>query len=165
MSDYLEKFGLRVAPELAEFIENSALEGVGVEADALWRGLAGILDEFAPRNKALLKFRDALQSKIDDWHQAHPGPVEDISSYRRFLESIGYLEAEPAPFSIDVSNVDDEIAAMAGPQLVVPVLNDRFVLNAIQANRGRCTGGRFHLGQQDLRRCGGRGFRCRDRDE
>ncbi|MEZ5897666.1 MAG: malate synthase G [Parvularculaceae bacterium] len=136
MSDYLEKFGLRVAPELAEFIENSALEGVGVEADALWRGLAGILDEFAPRNKALLKFRDALQSKIDDWHQAHPGPVEDISSYRRFLESIGYLEAEPAPFSIDVSNVDDEIAAMAGPQLVVPVLNDRFVLNAANARWG-----------------------------
>ncbi|MCA8888430.1 MAG: malate synthase G, partial [Parvularculaceae bacterium] len=136
MSDYLEKFGLRVAPELAEFIENSALEGIGVEADALWRGLAGILDEFAPRNKALLKFRDTLQSKIDDWHQAHPGPVDDIPGYRRFLESIGYLEAEPAPFSIDVSNVDEEIAAMAGPQLVVPVLNDRFVLNAANARWG-----------------------------
>ncbi|MEO1309392.1 MAG: malate synthase G [Pseudomonadota bacterium] len=136
MSDYVETNGLKIAAELFQFVERKALPGTGVESDALWRGLAEILARFGPKNAALLARREALQHEIDAWHQAHPGPVDDIPAYKAFLQSVGYLEPEPEPFTVDVENVDDEIARMAGPQLVVPVLNDRFVLNAANARWG-----------------------------
>ncbi|HPV68147.1 MAG TPA: malate synthase G, partial [Sphingorhabdus lacus] len=111
-------------------------DGTGISADTLWQGLASILNQFAPQNRALLAKRDALQAKIDAWHRAHPGPVSDMQGYQSFLRDIGYLVPEPAPFSVGTQNVDAEIATMAGPQLVVPSLNDRFVLNAANARWG-----------------------------
>ncbi len=136
MSAYLDRAGLKVAPVLADFVESRALEGTGIAADALWQGLADILADFAPRNRALLAKRDDLQAKLDDWHRANPGPIVDMMAYQEFLREIGYLVPEPAPFAIGTRNVDAEIATMAGPQLVVPSLNDRFVLNAANARWG-----------------------------
>ncbi|PLK25742.1 malate synthase G [Novosphingobium sp. TH158] len=136
MSAYVDRAGLKIASELAEFIEGKALPGTGVAPDAFWSGLAGITDRFVPVNRALLAKRDAIQAKLDDWHKANPGPIADMAAYQAFLREIGYLVAEPAPFTIGTQNVDDEIATMAGPQLVVPALNDRFVLNAANARWG-----------------------------
>ena len=136
MSAYSDRAGLKVAGELAEFVENRALPGTGIAHDLLWAGLAGLLDRFVPVNRALLAKRDTLQAKLDEWHTANPGPIADMAAYQAFLREIGYLVAEPAPFSIGTQNVDAEIATMAGPQLVVPSLNDRFVLNAANARWG-----------------------------
>ncbi|WP_219892723.1 malate synthase G [Aquisediminimonas profunda] len=136
MSVYVDRAGLKVAEELAGFVEGPAIAGIGIAAEAIWTGLAAILDRFVPMNRALLAKRDALQSKIDDWHRANPGPIADMPAYQAFLREIGYLVPEPAPFTIGTVNVDAEIATMAGPQLVVPSLNDRFVLNAANARWG-----------------------------
>ena len=136
MSEYLNRAGLQIAPVLADFVETKALAGTGVTADALWQGLADVLSRFAPVNRALLNKRDVLQAKLDDWHKAHPGPIEDMAGYQAYLREIGYLVPEPASFAIGTTNVDAEIATMAGPQLVVPSLNDRFVLNAANARWG-----------------------------
>jgi len=136
MSAYNDRSGLKVASVLADFVETRALAGTGVSADVLWAGLAGLLDRFVPVNRALLAKRDDLQTKLDAWHKANPGPVEDMAAYQAFLSDIGYLVPEPAPFNIGTQNVDTEIATMAGPQLVVPSLNDRFVLNAANARWG-----------------------------
>jgi malate synthase len=136
MTTYTERAGLQVADVLAEFVETRALAGTGIAATSLWVGLADILDRFTPRNRALLAKREDLQAKLDDWHRANPGPIQDMAAYQAFLREIGYLVPEPAPFEITTSNVDDEIAVMAGPQLVVPSLNDRFVLNAANARWG-----------------------------
>jgi malate synthase len=136
MSDYVNRAGLQIASVLADFVETKALAGTGVEADALWQGLADALARFAPINRALLNKRDVLQAKLDDWHKANPGPIDDMAGYQSFLREIGYLVPEPAPFAIGTQNVDAEIATMAGPQLVVPSLNDRFVLNAANARWG-----------------------------
>jgi malate synthase len=136
MSAYTDRSGLKVASVLADFVETRALAGTGVSADVLWAGLAGLLDRFVPVNRALLAKRDDLQTKLDAWHKANPGPVEDMAAYQAFLSDIGYLVPEPAPFTIGTQNVDAEIATMAGPQLVVPSLNDRFVLNAANARWG-----------------------------
>jgi malate synthase len=136
MSEYVNRAGLQVALALADFVEARALPGTGVGADALWAGLADILARFAPVNRALLAKRDALQAKLDDWHRANPGPIADMDGYQAFLTGIGYLVPEPAGFEIGTQNVDAEIATMAGPQLVVPALNDRFVLNAANARWG-----------------------------
>ena len=136
MSAYSDRSGLKVAEELADFVENRALPGTGIAPDALWTGLAAILDRFVPVNRALLAKRDAIQAKLDDWHTANPGPVADMAAYQAFLREIGYLVTEPAPFKIGTENVDAEIATMAGPQLVVPSRNDRFVLNAANARWG-----------------------------
>ena len=136
MSEYVNRAGLQIAPVLADFVETKALTGTGVTADALWQGLADVLARFAPINRALLNKRDVLQAKLDDWHKANPGPIDDMADYQAFLREIGYLVAEPAPFAIGTQNVDAEIATMAGPQLVVPSLNDRFVLNAANARWG-----------------------------
>ncbi|MBL0022119.1 MAG: malate synthase G [Sphingomonadales bacterium] len=136
MSDYVNRAGLQIASALADFIETKALPGTGVEAEALWQGLADILARYVPINRALLAKRDDLQAKIDAWHKANPGPIADMAAYQAFLRDIGYLVAEPAPFTIGTQNVDAEIATMAGPQLVVPSLNDRFVLNAANARWG-----------------------------
>ena len=136
MTEYVTRANLQVADELALFIESRALSGTGIAADALWSGLSDILARFVPVNRALLAKRDALQTQIDAWHKANPGPISDMPAYQAFLRDIGYLVAEPAPFAIGTQNVDAEIATMAGPQLVVPSLNDRFVLNAANARWG-----------------------------
>ena len=136
MSEYVNRAGLKIASVLADFVETKALAGTGVEADALWQGLADVLARFAPANRALLNKRDELQAKLDDWHKANPGPIDDMAGYQVYLREIGYLVPEPAPFAIGTQNVDAEIATMAGPQLVVPSLNDRFVLNAANARWG-----------------------------
>ena len=136
MTSRTTRAGLSVASELADFVERRALPETGISADALWAGLAAILARFVPVNRALLAKRDALQAKLDDWHTANPGPIADMAAYQAFLREIGYLVPEPAPFSIGTQNVDAEIATMAGPQLVVPSLNDRFVLNAANARWG-----------------------------
>jgi malate synthase len=136
MTDYTNRAGLQVAGVLADFVERRALVETGIAPDALWQGLADIMARFAPVNRALLAKRDALQAKMDGWHTANPGPIADMASYQAFLLEIGYLVPEPAPFQISTQNVDAEIATMAGPQLVVPSLNDRFVLNAANARWG-----------------------------
>ena len=136
MSEMVERNGLKVAATLAEFIEQRALPGTGIDEAEFWSGVAGIFARFAPENRALLARRDELQAQIDAWHQARAGQPIDQRAYHAFLRDIGYLVEEPAPFSIETANVDDEIARMAGPQLVVPVLNARFALNAANARWG-----------------------------
>ncbi len=136
MTDMIEKNGLQVADSLARFIEEQALPGTGVNADAFWAGVADIYARFAPENAALLKTRDDLQARIDAWHTARAGKPLDAAQYQAFLREIGYLVPEPAPFTVTTQNVDAELATLAGPQLVVPVLNARFVLNAANARWG-----------------------------
>jgi malate synthase len=136
MTEYVTRANLQVADELALFVKSRALSGTGIAANALWSGLSDILARFVPVNRELLAKRDALQTQIDAWHKANPGPISDMPAYQAFLRDIGYLVAEPAPFAIGTQNVDAEIATMAGPQLVVPSLNDRFVLNAANARWG-----------------------------
>ncbi|WP_370155610.1 malate synthase G [Ferrovibrio sp.] len=132
----VDRGGLSVAANLADFIEKRALPGTGVDAAAFWKGVADIFGRFTPDNRALLARRDDLQTRIDAWHKARQGQPHDAAAYQAFLREIGYLVAEPAPFTIGTSNVDPEVATMAGPQLVVPVLNARFLLNAANARWG-----------------------------
>ena len=136
MTKYVTRAGLRIAAQLVEFTESRALAGTGIAADTLWQGLTDILARFVPHNRMLLAKRDVIQAQLDAWHRAHPGPITDMAAYQAFLRDIGYLAPEPAAFSIGTQNVDAEIAVMAGPQLVVPSLNDRFVLNAANARWG-----------------------------
>jgi len=136
MTYYVDRAGLKVAVVLADFVENQALTGVGIAAGALWDGLSKVLADFAPRNRALLAKREELQAQIDAWHAARVGKPHDAAAYQAFLTEIGYLVPEPTPFDIGTTNVDPEVATMAGPQLVVPALNDRFVLNAANARWG-----------------------------
>ena len=136
MTDYTERAGLQVATQLADLVESEALPGLGLETGAFWQGAADIFARFAPRNRALLARRDHLQAQIDARHKARQGKPIDQAEYQAFLTDIGYLVPEPEPFTIATRNVDDEVARMAGPQLVVPVLNDRFVLNAANARWG-----------------------------
>jgi malate synthase len=133
MSDYVDRSALKVADCLAAFVEDEVLSGTGVTASQLWDGLAAILTRFAPVNRALLAKRNDLQAQIDAWHEANPF---EQSAYEAFLQEIGYLVPEPAPFTVDTANVDAEVATMAGPQLVVPALNTRFALNAANARWG-----------------------------
>ena len=127
---------MRVATPLAEFIEQRALPGTGVDRSAFWDGVAGIYARFAPENAALLAVRDAMQARIDAWHDERAGSPVDQAAYQRFLREIGYLVDEPAPFTVAPANVDAEIVTLAGPQLVVPILNARFLLNAANARWG-----------------------------
>ena len=136
MNDYTTRSTLRVAAGLAHFIESAVLAPLGRDAPAFWQGFAAICDRFVPRNRALLARRDELQAQIDAWHGERRGKPIDGAEYRAFLAEIGYLVPEPAAFAIATQNVDREIATMAGPQLVVPSLNDRFVLNAANARWG-----------------------------
>jgi malate synthase len=128
--------GMKVAKALVDFVEQRALPGTGIEAAPFWAGFSGIFARFAPENAELLAKREALQAKIDAWHIAQASKMFDQGEYQAFLREIGYLVSEPAPFSITTSDVDDELARMAGPQLVVPVLNARFALNAANARWG-----------------------------
>ncbi|WP_176482684.1 malate synthase G [Sphingobium sp. D43FB] len=132
----IDKSGLKVAASLADFIDNQALPGTGIEPAAFWAGTADIFARFTPDNIALLETRDAMQAQIDDWHEQRAGQPHDAQAYQAFLREIGYLVPEPAPFTIGSENVDDEVARLAGPQLVVPILNARFLLNAANARWG-----------------------------
>ncbi|WP_326540033.1 malate synthase G [Pseudorhodoferax sp.] len=127
---------LQVATNLARFIEDKVLPGTGIAADAFWKGFDAIVGDLAPKNIALLAERDRLQSELDAWHQAHPGPIVDMPAYRAFLEKIGYLVPVPTGAKATTANVDAELATQAGPQLVVPILNARYALNAANARWG-----------------------------
>ncbi len=127
---------LQVATELHQFIEEQVLPGTGIDSARFWQGFDAIVGDLAPKNIALLAERDRLQTELDQWHQRHPGPVSDMAAYRQFLESIGYLVPVPANVQATTTNVDDELALQAGPQLVVPILNARYALNAANARWG-----------------------------
>jgi malate synthase len=132
----IDRNGLKIASDLVEFVEARALPGTGIDAEAFWTGVAAIFAELAPQNAALLAKRDLIQAEIDGWLAERAGEPIDQADYQPFLKSIGYLVDEPAPFAVTTQNVDAEVATMAGPQLVVPVLNARFVLNAANARWG-----------------------------
>ena len=136
MSDRVERHGLSVDQRLAAFVEDAALPGTGVDADAFWAGLAGAVADLGPVNRDLLARRSELQSRIDAWHLSRRGQPHDAAAYRAFLSEIGYLEPEGPDFSIDTAGVDPEIAQVPGPQLVVPVMNARYALNAANARWG-----------------------------
>tara|TARA_R110002020_G_scaffold255539_10_gene469319 strand:- start:371 stop:2527 length:2157 start_codon:yes stop_codon:yes gene_type:complete len=131
----IEKNGLRISPDLHDFIVDEALPGTGIEADDFFTALGAAVEELAPRNRALLEKRDQLQDKIDQWHRDNGAP-HDLDVYKDFLKSIGYLLPEGGPVQVSTENVDPEIASVAGPQLVVPVMNARFALNAANARWG-----------------------------
>ena len=136
MSERVTLGRLQVAANLQRFIEDEVLPGTGVEAAAFWKGFDELVHDLAPKNRALLAERDRLQVELDDWHRSNPGPITDMPAYRSFLESIGYLQPEPGEVKISTSNVDSEIATQAGPQLVVPIGNARYALNAANARWG-----------------------------
>ena len=127
---------LQVATELHRFIEDRVLPGTGIRPAKFWKGFDAVVADLAPKNLALLAERDRLQSELDAWHGAHPGPIQDMAGYRAFLKRIGYLVPEPGKVKISTTQVDAELAKQAGPQLVVPVLNARYALNAANARWG-----------------------------
>ncbi|MFM0239389.1 malate synthase G [Paraburkholderia phytofirmans] len=128
--------GLQVAANLDQFVETEALPGTGIDSAAFWSGFDALVHELAPKNRALLAERDRLQTELDNWHRANPGPVRDLRAYRAFLEGIGYIVPAPASVKATTDNVDTEIAEQAGPQLVVPLSNQRYALNAANARWG-----------------------------
>jgi malate synthase len=136
MTDRIEENGLLVAKELHSFIENEALPGSGVEPQTFWSGLAALVKTYGSETRQVLSHRGALQARIDAWHKERPGANYDFTEYKAFLQEIGYLEEEGPAFKIETQNVDPEVAAIAGPQLVVPVMNARFALNAANARWG-----------------------------
>ncbi len=136
MTERVQVGGLQVARVLFDFVNNEAIPGTGIAAEKFWAGVEAVINDLAPKNKALLAKRDELQAKIDAWHQARAGQAHDAVAYKAFLQEIGYLLPEPADFQATTQNVDEEIATMAGPQLVVPVMNARFALNAANARWG-----------------------------
>ncbi len=136
MTDRVARGRLSVDAVLARFLDEEALPGTGIEAEAFWDGFAQLLSDLAPRNRDLLARRETLQSQLDDWHVAHRGAVHDGAAYRAFLQEIGYLVPEGPDFQIETEGVDPEIASLPGPQLVVPITNARFALNAANARWG-----------------------------
>ncbi|GAA6118755.1 malate synthase G [Acidovorax sp. FG27] len=136
MTDRTTVNGLQVASSLHRFIEDRVLPGTGLDAAAFWQGFGELVRELAPKNIALLAERDRLQTELDTWHRANPGPIQNMVAYRAFLEKIGYLVPQPEGVQATTANVDDELATQAGPQLVVPILNARYALNAANARWG-----------------------------
>ncbi|WP_250536258.1 malate synthase G [Caballeronia sp. AZ10_KS36] len=136
MNDMIQQHGLKVASSLAKFVEEEAIPGTGVDAAAFWQGFDALVHDLAPKNRALLAERDRMQSELDNWHRSNPGPVRDLRAYRKFLEEIGYIVPAPAHVRATTANVDREIAEQAGPQLVVPLSNLRYALNAANARWG-----------------------------
>lgn len=133
---YTDKSGLQVDEQLATFIENEALNGLSVSASQFWDGLASLVADFQGRNNELLAFRDDLQAKVDDWHRTNGAVAADPDGYQAFLKQITYLEDEPADFAVAPGDLDPEISTICGPQLVVPVSNARYALNAANARWG-----------------------------
>ena len=137
MTNYITKHHLSIHAGLVNLLENDILPGLAISEDQIWAGFSKLVHDLAPKNRALLETRQQLQQQIDQWHQEHPqGLSQNFSAYKQFLMDIGYLVAEGEQFSADTQNVDDEIAHIAGPQLVVPVNNARFALNAANARWG-----------------------------
>lgn len=136
MTDRVQIGGLQVAKQLADFVNGEVLPKIGMKAEDFWSGFEAIIDDLSPENAALLKKRDELQAKIDAWHQGRKGEPHDAASYKAFLIKLGYLVPEGEDFVVTTENVDTEIAEQAGPQLVVPVKNARFALNAANARWG-----------------------------
>ena len=136
MTDRIQRGGLRVAPILCELLEADVAPGTGVTAQQFWQGLEAIVQELAPRNRELLATRETMQAQLDAWHRANPGAGYDRAAYKAFLGEIGYLLPEGEDFAISTENVDPEVATLAGPQLVVPVMNARYALNAANARWG-----------------------------
>lgn len=136
MTEHVQVGGLQVARVLFDFVNNEAIPGTGLTADSFWAGADKVIHDLAPKNKALLAKRDDFQARIDAWHQSRAGQAHDAVAYKAFLQDIGYLLPEAADFQAMTQNVDEEIAHMAGPQLVVPVMNARFGLNASNARWG-----------------------------
>ena len=135
MSNRIELAGLSVARELKQFIADEALPGTGIDEAAFWQSFSAIVHELAPKNRALLAKREVLQDGIDRWHRDNGAP-SDLEAYKNFLQEIGYLLPEGPAFQVSTGTVDPEIAAVAGPQLVVPVMNARYALNAANARWG-----------------------------
>src|SRR5690606_35393606 len=135
MTDYVETHSLKIDPRLHAFVAEQALPGTGIEAGHFWREFSAIVHELAPRNRELLARRAELQAEIDAWHKENGAPA-DLAAYEGFLRSIGYLLPEGPAFKVSTENVDPEIARIAGPQLVVPVMNARYALNAANARWG-----------------------------
>ena len=130
---------LQVATVLHQFIENQVLPGTGIAAAKFWQGFDALVADLAPKNIALLAERDRLQSELDAWHKANPGAIagaRGMKAYRKFLEKIGYLVPVPEKVRASTKNVDAELALQAGPQLVVPITNARYALNAANARWG-----------------------------
>ena len=136
MNETVERAGMQIDARLASFIEGEVLAPLGRDAGGFWKGFAALCSDFAPRNRELLARRDGLQTQVDAWHRERQGKPLDPVAYQDFLKQIGYLVAEPGAFAIGTENVDREIAVLAGPQLVVPSLNERFALNAANARWG-----------------------------
>ncbi|WP_291589838.1 malate synthase G [Comamonas sp. UBA7528] len=136
MTQRTNAHGLQVANELYNFVNTQVLPGTGVEQDAFWKGFSTLVGDLAPKNAALLAERDRLQIELDTWHKANPGPIADMAAYKQFLTQIGYLVESPKDAKATTENVDAELAQIAGPQLVVPILNARYALNAANARWG-----------------------------
>ncbi|MDE0831311.1 MAG: hypothetical protein OSB03_19145, partial [Vicinamibacterales bacterium] len=136
MTDRIEAGTLQVDKELYDFINNEALPGTGVSPEAFWSGFDRLVHDLAPRNRELLATRDDLQAKIDDWYQENQDQPIDLPDYKAVLQEIGYLVPEGGDFTVSTANVDPEISTIAGPQLVVPVTNARYALNAANARWG-----------------------------
>ncbi|MCZ8014436.1 MAG: malate synthase G [Limnobacter sp.] len=136
MTERTTVHGLKVATPLYNFINNDVLPGTGIDQAGFWKGFDAIVNELAPKNAALLAERDRIQLEMDAWHKANPGPIADMAAYQEFLKKIGYLVEQPAKVQATTANVDSELATQAGPQLVVPILNARYALNAANARWG-----------------------------
>ena len=136
MTDRVTVGNLRVARSLYDFVNNEALPGTDIDPDTFWSGVDKVVADLTPKNQDLLARRDDLQAQIDKWHRHRVIEPIDPEAYKQFLTEIGYLQPEPEDFTITTSGVDDEITTTAGPQLVVPVLNARFALNAANARWG-----------------------------
>ena len=136
MLQRVDRAGLSVDGALAEFVESELVVGLDIEAEAVWQALGRLVSQHGGQNRELLEVRAEMQRQIDAWHRANPGKPNSLIEYEEFLMSIGYLVAEGGEFSIDTPHVDDEIARICGPQLVVPVMNARYALNAANARWG-----------------------------